>query len=69
MANHPRRPRVHAQEEIDEINISTWGDPNPGIRPPAGVFSLTFDLHDHAAALQAARNLYESVVRQIEETS
>ena len=60
------RPRVTAQHEIEPIERRTWsGDfhTTPGVE-----VSVSFDLHDHDAALAALDSAVREVRAQIEET-
>ena len=61
------RPRVTAQHEIEPIDRVAWSGPGTHTTPGVEV-SVSFDLHDHAAALDLLDAAVREVKAQIEET-
>ena len=61
------RPRVTAQHEIEPIDRVAWSGPGTHTTPGVEV-SVSFDLHDHDAALAALDSAVREVRAQIEET-
>ena len=61
------RPRVTAQHEIDPIDQRALCSPHAYTTPGIEV-SVSFDLHDHKAALKALERAVADVRAQIEET-
>lgn len=61
------RPRVTAQHEIEPIDRVAWSGPFAHTTPGVEV-SVSFDLHDHEAALDLLDTAVREVRAQIEET-
>lgn len=61
------RPRVGARAEIDAITEQRICSPVTYTSPRV-LIEVTFDLHDHAAALTALEAAVDNVRTQIEET-
>lgn len=62
------RPRVHAESSIDGVTNRNLAGEVVMSTPEVSV-SVSFDLHDHANALVALREVVGRVVEQIEEAS
>lgn len=61
------RPRVTAQHEIEPIDQRAMSSPHVYTTPGVEV-SVSFDLHDHEAALELLDAAVRQVREQIEET-
>ena len=61
------RPRVTAQHEVEPIDQRALCSPHVYTTPGVEV-SVSFDLHDHEAALKALERAVADVRAQIEET-
>ena len=61
------RPRVTAQHSVEPIDKVAWSGPFAHTTPGVEV-SVSFDLHDHEAALKALERAVADVRAQIEET-
>lgn len=62
------RPRVTAQHSVEPIERVAWSGPFVHTTPGVEV-SVSFDLHDHTAALELLDAAVREVRAQIEETN
>ena len=62
------RPRVTAQHSVEPIDRVAWSGPCAHTTPGVEV-SVSFDLHDHKAALDRLDAAVREVRAQIEETN
>lgn len=61
------KPRVIANHQTDPVEMGTMCDPSQHVTPGI-VVELSFDLHDHAAALELLDRATADIRTQIEET-
>jgi len=61
------KPRVSAVAHIEPIGTRVLCEPHPHVTPEVTV-DVSFDLHDHGAALAALDRAVADVRAQIEET-
>lgn len=61
------RPRVTAQHSVESTDQRTWG--GSAHTTPEVEVSVSFDLHDHKAALDLLDAAVREVKSQIEETN